>query len=259
MRAYKLSFLTLIVVSTLVSLTSCGVNSNIMFKVPKGDVTYMDSVPLVPQTEYRIAPDDKITFNLSTNNGEKVIDAGAKIPGEATQAGARQVEYLVKRNGMVELPVIHDVKVSGLTVVECENLLESLYSSIYEDPFIQLTVTNQRVVVFSGSGSAAKVISLANNNTTLMEVIALSGGIADRGKAKSVKLMRMIDGKRKVFVLDLSVIEGLKFADLIVQANDYIYIEPTPQLARELVKEIAPVISIVSSAIVVFSIINLVK
>ena len=60
-----------------------------------------------------------------------------------------------------------------------------------------------------------------------MEVIALAGGIAERGRADKVKLMRNVGGKRIVYVLNLSTIEGLKYADMIVQANDYIYINLT--------------------------------
>jgi len=46
----------------------------------------------------------------------------------------------------------------------------------------------------------------------------------------------------------------LKYVDMVVQANDYIYIEPNPELVREVVKEIAPVFTILSSVILVFSI-----
>ncbi len=259
MRAYKLSFLTLIVVSTLASLTSCGVNSNIMFKVPKGELVYNDSVPMAPTTDYVIAPDDKITFTLSTNDGELILDASIGLDNIAQNNNTRIVEYLVKRDGTVELPKIHNVKVAGLTVVQCQDLLESSYATEYENPFIQVKITNQRVVVFPGTGSEAKVIFLENNNTTLMEALAQAGGITDRGKANTVKLMRRVNGQRKVYILDMSVIEGLKYADMIVQANDYIYVEPSAQVAREVLREVSPIVSIISSAAVVLTLITRLK
>lgn len=259
MRVYKLTFLILIVVATLASLTSCGVNSNIMFKVPKGELVYHDSIPMTPTTDYVIAPDDKITFKLNTNDGELILDANIGLNDVSQNNNIRIVEYLVKRDGTVELPKIQNVKVAGLTVVECQDLLKTLYAKEYEDPFIQVKITNQRVVVFPGTGSEAKVILLENNNTTLMEALALAGGITDRGKANTVKLMRRVNGQRKVYVLDMSVIEGLKYADMIVQANDYIYIEPTAQVAREVLREVSPIISIMSSAAVVLTLITRLK
>ena len=92
-----------------------------------------------------------------------------------------------------------------------------------------------------------------------MEVIALAGGIAERGRADKVKLMRNVGGKRIVYVLNLSTIEGLKYADMIVQANDYIYIEPTEQLTKELVERAAPIVSLISSTLIVLTFITNLK
>ena len=110
-------------------------------------------------------------------------------------------------------------------------------------------MTNQRVIVFPGNGSDARVVQLTNPNTTLLEAIALAGGIADRGKANTVKLMRIENGERIVYVMDLSVIEGLKFTDMIVQANDYIYVEPAPELGKEVIEKIIPVTSLITTFI----------
>ncbi len=87
-----------------------------------------------------------------------------------------------------------------------------------------------------------------------MEVLAEVGGIAGRGKANTVKLMRKVNGVRKVYILDMSVIEGLKYADMIVQANDYIYIEPVPELGREILKDVTPIVSLITSAAVIIAI-----
>ena len=243
----------------LVSLSSCGINSNIMFKVPKSDLVYGDSIPMSPKEDYKISIDDKITFQMYTNDGEVLLQGNVGVEKKVGGDDTRVIEYLVKRDGSIELPKIHNVKVEGLSVTECEDLLEGMYAREYQDPFIQVQITNQRVVVFPGNGSDAKVILLENNNTTLMEALAQAGGITERGRANTVKLMRRVDGVRKVYVLDLSVIEGLKYVDMIVQANDYIYVEPDPQVTKEVVKEIAPVVSIISSAIIILTVITNLK
>ena len=68
--------------------------------------------------------------------------------------------------------------------------------------------------------------------------------------------MRKENGVRKIYTFDLSTVEGLQYVDMIVQANDYIYIEPSAELAQGVVREIAPVISIISSALVIFTVFN---
>ncbi|MCO5260173.1 MAG: polysaccharide biosynthesis/export family protein [Crocinitomicaceae bacterium] len=229
-----------------------------MFKEAKGDKTYRDSIPMNPTTDYLISVDDKVSFQLYTNEGEILLTNNADV-SQKSVGGGQSIEYLVRRDGSVELPKIGKVKIEGLSITECEDLFEDLYSKEYNNPFVQVQITNQRVVVFPGNGSDAKVINLVNNNTTLVEAIAQAGGITERGKAKKVKLMRRVGDKRVVYLIDLSTIDGLKYADMIVQANDYIYIEPNPQITKELIKEVAPVITILSSGIVVITVLRSLK
>ena len=230
-----------------------------MFKTPKGVVEQKDSIPLRPATEYTISVDDKFTFELFTKDGEDIINGMAGILKDRDEQ--RTFEYVIRQDGSADLPLIGSVHLAGLNVHQCEDTLAKLYeeSKGYIQPYVQLKLTNQRVIVFPGSGSDAKVVPLQNNNTTLMEVIALAGGIADRGRADKVKLMRNVGGKRVVYVLNLSTIEGLKYADMIVQANDYIYIEPTEQLTKEVVERAAPIVSLLSSTLIIFTFINNLK
>jgi len=239
-------------------LGSCNINSNVMFKEAKGDTVYHDSIPLKPLEDYLISVDDKIQFQLYTNEGEVLLATNASVNDKALN-NANSVNYVVRRDGTVNIPKIGAIKIEGLSVTQCEKLFTELYSAEYLNPFIQVQIINQRVVVFPGNGSDAKVIILENNNTTLMEALAKAGGITERGKAKKVKLMRRSGDKRNIYVMDLSTIEGLQYVDMVVQANDYIYIEPNPQLSREILKEVAPIITIISSAAIILTVVNLLK
>lgn len=236
---------------------SCGVNSHVMFKTTDDEVITKD-IPISPDDAYRLASDDQISFLLFVENGKRVIDlsAGIASSGGAQQLGSMNLQYLVRQNGNVELPMLGLVQVAGLSTIEVQEKLSKLYSVNYIDPFVQVEVTNRRVIVFPGTGGGAQVILIQNDNTTLMEAIALAGGITERGKANVIKVMRQTNSGRKVYQIDLSTIEGLKYADMIVQSNDYIYVEPTKQLTREFLREITPIISLVSAALLVFSVIR---
>lgn len=237
-----------------VLICSCGVNSNMMFKSSDTEVIKED-IPIAPDEAYRLAPDDRFFFKLSTNNGKRTIDMSAGVMPEGSVGGGmmRQggggsgIDYIIRPDGIAELPVLGEVAIAGLTIKESQDLLADLYGKEYEDPFVQLEVTNRRVIVFPGDAGAAKVVAIKNNNTTLLEVIALSGGISDRGKAKKIKVMRKTSSGRKIYEVDLSTMEGIKYADMIVQANDYIYVEPTGRLLRETLSEFAPVLSLVNT------------
>ena len=254
----KILLKTVIAFATLVAfLTSCGVNSNVMFKEAKG-AEVRDSIPLTPVEDYRISVDDKISFTLNTNDGKRIVEDLTGL-AEENKLSRMQTDYIVRADGTAKIPVIGLVNVEGLTIEECEDTLVKKFSSQYKDPFVQVRVTNQRVIVFPGNGSDAKVIPLVNTNTTLMEALAQAGGITERGKANTVKLMRKVNGERVIYVIDLSKIEGLKYVDMVVQANDYIYVEPTPDLSKEIAEDVVPIVSILSGALILFSVVNLLK
>jgi polysaccharide export outer membrane protein len=237
--------------------SSCQViNSNALFQIPRGDVFTYDSLPLLPSEDYKLGPGDRFSFLFSTNNGEKIIAGLSGVQGLDGQRIIQQngntiQDYLVRQDGTAEIPLIGNYNVSGLTIIQLEDSLQSILSKTYKDPFVQIRVTNQRVVVFPGRGSA-RVINLNNINTTLLEVIALSGGIANEGRSNSIKLMRKkATGKREIYKIDLSTIQGLKQAEMIVQSNDYIYVDYRPQYATSVLREIGPWLSLVTTTLAV--------
>lgn len=237
-------------------LTSCGINSNVMFKTTDDEVI-VDDIPISPTDAYRLSPDDKITFKIFVEGGKRIIDMSSGIGqegGNQKLGASGDISYLVRQDGKVDFPLLGLIDVRGLSVIEAQEKLAELYSKNYVDPFIQIEVINRRVIVFPGSGGDAKVVPIENNNTTLMEAIAIAGGITERGKAKVVKVMRQSEEGRKVYQIDLSTLAGLKYADMVVQSNDYIYVEPTKQLSREFLKEVTPIVSLISSAILIVTV-----
>ncbi|MGB0933656.1 MAG: polysaccharide biosynthesis/export family protein [Lishizhenia sp.] len=235
-------------------ISSCSVNSNLMFKENKNSkIEIEDSIPLRPTEEYKLGINDKISFVITSKNGEKLIHGQVL---ETVSKTPEKLEYIIKVDGNAELPIIGDVYLKGLSIQACEDLLETKYAAAYKQPFVKVTVTNKRVIVFPGNGSDAKVVPLNNPNTTLMEVLALAGGITDRGKANSIKLIRKVGDVRKIYSLDLSTLDGLIYADMIVQGNDYVYVEPTHQISREILQEVTPILSILSTAVILITVLT---
>lgn len=241
-------------------LSSCYINSYVMLKADK-EYKYLpaDSLLSSPKLEYEIAPNDQIELNMYSNKGFKIIDIVAGNTDQ--QSGTRgafnlktNINYVIDPYGNARIPVLDTVPLAGLTVREAELYLEELFSKFYREPFVQINVLNKRAIVFPGGGSDAQVINLTNRNTTLMEVLAQAGGISRRGKANTIKLIRKdTSSTRNAYLIDLSTMDGLNYTDIIVQANDYIYVEPTPEISRELLQEVTPIISLLTNALVVWA------
>jgi polysaccharide export outer membrane protein len=141
---------------------------------------------------------------------------------------------------------------AGLTVRQAELMLEEKYTKYYKAPFVLLTVSNRRVVVFPGGGGDAKIIPLENNNTTLLEALANAGGIAKRGDAHRVKLFRrQPDGTRKVFQFDLSRHRQPEVRRPGDAGRRHGVCAAQPRTGPGLLTEITPLITLLTSTVLV--------
>lgn len=237
----------------LFGLASCTINKNLMFKT---DQDYMfDDIPDSLQGDFVISPNDFINLKLFTNRGARLIEATASS-GEAQRFFQFiDVNYLVESDGTVELPEIGKVNLAGKSVAEAQNLVEEKYTLLYKEPYAIIRIMNNRVIVFPGQGGDARVIQIVNNNTTVIEAIALAGGITQRGNASRVKLIRRAPGVEPlIYEMDLSTIEGIQDANKIVQANDIVYVEPVPEIASEVLRDVAPFVTLVTSLALIYGI-----
>lgn len=237
--------------------SSCNINPSVMFRVPKGYDYSTDQT--IGNVEYRIAPNDILGFSVYTNDGFKLVDVTTSAESVSSKIGGVQgtsyaSQYLVEPDGMIKLPIIGKTKISGLTVREAEKLLEQQYATFYNKPFVLIKVTNRRVLVFPGSGGSGRVVNLDNENTTLIEALALAGGITNTGKARKIKLIRGDLRNPKVMLVNLASIDGVKQSNLLLQANDIIYVEPVPRYSQEVLTQITPIVGIITSLALIYSI-----
>jgi polysaccharide export outer membrane protein len=96
-------------------------------------------------------------------------------------------------------------------------------------------------------GSSAAVVSLNQGPTSLLEVIAKSGGIGNDLKAYKIKILRGDLKNPEIIDVDLSTIQGLQNANLIVQTNDVIYIEQRLRYLSGVLREITPIVSLIGT------------
>ena len=237
--------LILFIISAFMS--ACTINSHIMLKTNKDYV--IDELLDVDNPEYKLSINDIINFRLFTNDGFEVIDMSAvNQSGNAMFLNQNNmIQYILRKDSLVELPIIGEVNLIDKTIYEAESYLEELYSKFYVDPYINLRVSSRRVIVFPGTGSSAQVVPLQFNNTTLIEALALVGGISNNSRANRIKLIRKNDGKQEVYLIDLSTIDGISDGTIILQSNDIIYVEPNPNYGREILQDINPILNIITS------------
>lgn len=234
--------------------SSCKfLNPSQMIKAPK-NYPYL---PLPKEKDYdaRLNPNDQINIILLTNEGFKLLDLVGEDKINSNMMGTT-ITYRVEFDSLVNLPIIGRVKLGGLTLRDAEAYLEEEFSKYYVQPFIIIKITNRKVMVFNGSDGLAQVVPLQDDYTNLLRVIALSGGITRTGRAYDIKVIRGEFNDPKIYHFNLRNIDGLKDSDFLMQSNDIVYITPSPQVARNLLTEVGPYLSLLTTALLV---INLLK
>jgi polysaccharide export outer membrane protein len=134
----------------------------------------------------------------------------------------------VNSNGQVSLPLVGTVMAGGRTIPELESDLAKKYAAGYlQNPQVTVFVkefTSQRITL---EGAVAKPgIYPLTGRTTLLQAIALGGGVDDRtADLGGIVLMRQVGGKRQAAVFDLRQVRRGLAEDPQVYGDDIIVVE----------------------------------
>lgn len=237
-----------------VSVSGCKVfYPNVMFQTGK-DYPYVD-FDTVPAPQYLIQPGDQLQVQVMTNEAlgnvrtlVPIFQAGGGMNMQQQQQG---MNFLVRADSTVNLPELGPTNLVGYTIPEAENYLVAEYGKTYVEPFVIVRVNNRRVIVYNG-GSSGSVVPLGNENMTLIEVLAQVGGISASGKAYRVKVIRGDLDNPQIDLIDLSTVEGMREAELIMQPNDIIYIDPRMNIATGFLREISPILGLITTGTTIY-------
>jgi polysaccharide export outer membrane protein len=123
----------------------------------------------------------------------------------------------VDGRGMIYLPLVEEVRVGGLSVVEAQQVIQARYREgrFLRNPQVTVSIEEYapREVSIQGQIRNPGRYSLPNESTfTVVELVTKAGGITDIGKGTAVNVTRVkADGSKEVFTVDVdSVIKGKK-------------------------------------------------
>jgi polysaccharide biosynthesis/export protein len=236
----------------LISFSSCSVfYPSRMFKT-KADFNFTEFAANA-ELEYKIAIDDAIEIKMFANDGLTLVDLAPLSSGSNTSVvtNSNNIRFTVENDGTIRLPILGKTNISGLSVKEAQKKLEDLYSTYYVKPFVFLKVVNKRIIVFPGVGGSATVIKLENEKTSVIEALALAGGISTNGKSRKIKLIRGERTNPQIQLIDLSSIEGMRKGNILVQANDILYVEPSRNISQDILTQITPILGLLTTALLI--------
>jgi polysaccharide export outer membrane protein len=153
----------------------------------------------------------------------------------------------VNSSGGISLPLIGGVQAGGHTVSELEKILAELLSKNYlQNPQVSVFVkeyTSQRITL-EGSLKNPGIYPITGK-TTLLQAIAIGGGLDPLADLKGVVVFRHVEGKKMAAVFDLRDIRAGRSEDPQVFGDDVIVIEQSgSKTALRRVIETIPIIAL---------------
>lgn len=133
----------------------------------------------------------------------------------------------VEGDGMINYPLVGEVQAAGKTTHQLEHEIQQrLGAKFIRSPQVSVLVkeSNSQRVTIEGSIRNSGVFSL-KGKTSLMQIVAMAGGINMDTDSGQVVVFRTINGTRSAAKFDLDAIRAGNATDPQVEAGDVIVVD----------------------------------
>ena len=194
-------------------------------------------------TDLFSSPDDGSGFDTQAvyvEDGEPRIVAGLTLRISVSASGASAVQEGQKEvdtNGEILMPLIGKVKCEGMTLLDLQEKLASLYKAYFIEPevscsFAYVANSNMKspwgtVLVMGSVGHPGPVNMPSTRDLTVVRALMLASNataLADKSRIRVTR--RQKDGSLKKFIVDIEKIgkEGRSEMDILLKPGDVIWV-----------------------------------
>ena len=157
-----------------------------------------------------------------------VIGIGDGLEINVWKEGELSKQVAVRPDGMITLPLVGEIKATGLTPNQLQDQLTTALSKVLSDPVVTVTVISVQSLSFNIMGNVLKPgYYPLTHPVTILDAIALSGGFRDFAKEKKVYILRTApNGKQqKIYFNYKQVIKGINMAqNILLEPRDVLVI-----------------------------------
>ncbi len=205
--------------------TSCG---------PARDIVYMQDLPadskLKIQTdgELRLRPTDRLLIEIHSRDKElaEMFNLSRITTGNGGVT-VKDAAYTVDKNGNIDMPILGQLRVEGLTRMEVAQLVKYrlLSGNLLRDPIVTVSCPDMAFYVIGESGVGRH--NFPDDKLNILEALSISGDLAISGKRTIVLVLRTEDDKQVPYRVDLTNTDAVYASPAFyIRQNDMIYVEP---------------------------------
>jgi polysaccharide biosynthesis/export protein len=159
--------------------------------------------------DYVIGPDDILTIVFWR---EKELSA----------------EVAVRPDGKISLPLLNEVSAAGSTPEQLRVVLTEQAAKFVEEPTVSVVVKqiNSRKVYITGNISKPGTYPLSSGPTTVLQLIAMAGGVLEYSEADNISILRQENGRLVSYRFNYEDVKRRKKLgqNILLQPNDTVVV-----------------------------------
>jgi polysaccharide biosynthesis/export protein len=180
----------------------------------------------------------------------------SEMPGAASNSMMNG--YLVDSKGEIQIPLVGNIKVAGLTSSVAKDTVALRLSKYLVNPSVKLYIRNFNVTVI-GEVASPGIYTSPNERMTLTEALALAGDLTIYSVRNKVTVIRDSIGFKTYNEVDLTSRELFASKYYMLHPNDILYVQPSKKKrfqGENFYKVIPVVLSTVTFILSIVSVIN---
>lgn len=221
------------------------------------DMKNESQIELENRFEAVISPYDELEVIISSYNSELAKPFNLYSATEGTiRRNNQDIGYLVDQNGDIQLPVLGNIHVAGMTRLKLQEKIRNLLieRNYISDPYVMVRFRTFKVFFLGANGG--KAITVENERCTFLEALALSGDLSIHTRRDKIAVLREIDGKMVMRYLDPRSSRVFEDPFFMLQQNDFIITQNSGyKNFQDSFNQWSPIMTIFSTATSILSLI----
>ena len=183
---------------------------------------------------------DMLSIIVSSRNPELVamfnLPMVNLVAGSSTSSDSQQnvLGYVVDNDGNIDFPVLGTLHLAGMTRAEVAQMIKNklVNQGLLSDAVVSVEFLNFKVSVL-GEVTAPGTYNVEGDRITILQALSMARDLTIYGMRENVSVIRERDGERTIYQINLCDVDMFKSPAYYLQQNDVIYVEPSPEKARQ--------------------------
>lgn len=240
------------ILSAVLLFTSCNSSKKILYLQ---DVVYEKPETIKNFRDITLQPKDQISIVVSCKEPQLASMFNLSVAGSGESASI--AGYTLDDNGDIELPVLGNLHVGGMSKKEVSQLVKQrlIEEDYIKDPVVTVGFMNLHFSVLGEVASPGNY-DITKDRINLLEALSMAGDLTITGKRDMVMVTREENNQRNTYKVDLRSKDLFESPVYYLKQNDIIYVQPNNKRAGE-AKSIVSNISLWTSIISMISSISI--